>query len=178
MSRHTAHRRRQRHGAVVGLVLLAAGLSSCTTAPAEQSPATDAAPATSSPEVGTATPRSGDSSGPSANSSGSPTQDPDPDATAGGQERPVDAGALVEQFRVEVRDGTVQPPRTDIEVPVGDTIELAVTTDVAGTLRVAELGMARDLPAGEETVVPVTVKQAGRFEVLLDGVLIALVTTP
>jgi heme/copper-type cytochrome/quinol oxidase subunit 2 len=84
----------------------------------------------------------------------------------------------VEQFRVEVRDGTVQPPRTDIEVPVGDTIELAVTTDVAGTLRVAELGMARDLPAGEETVVPVTVKQAGRFEVLLDGVLIALVTTP
>lgn len=176
ISRHPAHRRRRRQGAVFGLVLLAAGLSSCTTPPAEQSPGTDAAPATSPPEVAAATPRSGNSSEPSANSSASPTQDPD--ATPRGQHLPVDAGALVERFPIEVRGGTVEPPRTDIEVPVGDTIELAVTTDVAGTLRVVELGMARDLPAGQETIVSVTVKRAGRFEVLLEGVLVALITAP
>jgi heme/copper-type cytochrome/quinol oxidase subunit 2 len=103
---------------------------------------------------------------------------PDPDGTARDQHLPVDAGALVERFRVEVRSGTVEPPRTDIRVPVGDTIELAVTTDVGAALRVVELGVSRDVPADEETIVAVTVKRAGRFEVTLDGVLIALVTAP
>lgn len=171
-----AARHRRRHRAAVGLVLLATALSSCTPAPTDQVRATDTAPPVSPPEAAAATPRSGDSSEPSSNSSTSSAQDPN--TTAGGQELAVDAGALVERFHVEVRDGTVEPARTDIQVPIGDTIELAVTTDVGGTLRSAELEVARDLPAGEETVVPVTVKRAGRFEVLLDGVLIALITTP
>ena len=157
-TRVPAHRGPRRHGVVVGLALLATGLSSCTFAPPKQETGTDASE------------QSTDASG---SPSQAPVPDPDPDATGAGQELPIDAGALVERFGIEVRAGTVHPPRTNIAVAVGDTIELAVMTDVGGTLRSADLETTRDLPAGEETVVPLTVKRTGRFEVFLDGVLIS-----
>jgi heme/copper-type cytochrome/quinol oxidase subunit 2 len=154
------------------LLLLVAALSSCTTAPAEQ--ATDAAPAASPPEVAAATSQPRPSSEPP--SDPSPSSNPDPEATTSEQELPVSVDALVERFTIEVSNGTVEPRDIDLQVPVGDTIELAITTDEAATLRAAELGMAHDVPADEETVVPITVKQAGRFEITLGGVLIALIT--
>lgn len=153
-------------GLLVSLLLLALGLAACTTPPTRQQDAAEPSPPSEPPRAA-ASPAPGPSPGTSPR--------PTPNGTAK-DHPPVDAGALVERFVVEVLGGEVRPPRTDIEVPVGDTIELAVTSDVAATLRAVDLDVTRDLSANRETVVPITVKRPGTFEVTLDGTLLAVIT--
>lgn len=155
------------HVARVLLLLVALGLAACTTPPTPPQEAADADRDGETPEVPTASPPPGPAS--------DTTERPTPSAAQDGHP-PVDVGALVDRFVVEVRDGRVRPGRTDIEVPVGDTIELAVTSDVAATLRAVDLDVTRDLSANREAVMPITVKRPGTFEVTLDGTLLAVIT--
>lgn len=151
------------------VLLIGLALSGCTTPTTTPQQATDTV-SESEPAVAAASPRPSTPDAPSSD----PTPGSPPEASP-----PVDAGALVERFDLEFRDGTVRPPRTDIEIPVGDTIELAVTTDVAATLEAVGLDVSHELTAGRETVVPITVKGPGTFQIMLDATLLAVLrTTP
>ena len=167
----TRHVPTARHIVVAALVVLT--LSSCT--PETREPQQQPIPEPNRAAQPTPSDTSPGSSGATDSSSGR-TSPESGAAEAGTQELPVDVGALVERHPITVRDGTVRPARADIEFGVGDTIELAVTSDVDGTLRAPRLDVSRDLPAGQETVVPITVTRAGTFEVTFQGVLVAVLT--
>ena len=164
----TPHAPTARHIVVAALTALT--LSSCTadTDQPQPDPESSGAAQPARPDSSPETSRSPDSS------SGRTPQEPA--AEVDGQELPIDVGALVERYPITVRDGSVQPARTDIEFGVGDTIELAVTSDTEGTLRAPSLDVSREVAAGQETVVPITVTRAGTSEVTFRGLLLAVLT--
>ena len=169
MSRHRppSTARRASRAARGLLVAIAIGLAACTSSPPAAPDTADPAPG-GEPPPAAATPQPL----PSPDTSPSPT----PSSTPTDGPRPVDAGALVERFVMQVRAGEAQPAMTDIEVPVGETIEIAVTTDVPATLRATGLDVTRELEAGRETIVPMTLKRPGTFEVTLGRTLLAVIT--
>lgn len=159
--------RRLSHGRRGLIVLFTVGLAACTTSPPTAQDTAGAGPeGKPPPATATPQPRPSPATSPSTTPGSAPADGP----------RPVDAGALVERFTVQVRGGKVQPTTMDIEVPVGDTIEIAVTSDVPATLRAEGLEVTHELESGLETIVPMTVKAPGSYEVTLDQTLLAVIT--
>lgn len=97
------------------------------------------------------------SSSPSATGSGS--------ATTGVASAEPDPTADVVEITVSVRDGKVTPKPHRVDVKLGSTIRLQVTSDVDDVLHVHGFDVEEPLEAGRTTTVELTADQPGLFEV-------------
>lgn len=69
------------------------------------------------------------------------------------------------QLEVEIADGTITPNAEEVEVSVGTTIELTVTSDVAEELHVHGYDESLAVEPGESASTEFEADQTGRFEI-------------
>lgn len=75
------------------------------------------------------------------------------------------SGEPVVEVTVSVRDGKVSPKPHRVDVTLGSTVRLQVTSDVDDELHVHGFDVEEPLEAGRTTTVEVTADQPGVFEV-------------
>jgi plastocyanin len=86
-----------------------------------------------------------------------------PGSTAGGSV-PAGTGA-VKRLQVTVTGSTVTPAPAQVDLPVGDTLELVVTSDHDDEIHAHGFDQEAELKAGIPTTLQLTAKEPGRFEV-------------
>ena len=130
---------------VVPIVALAAlALSACASAPARVA---SSSPAPSAPS---ATPSATSSTTPSATSSTAPATTPP---------------AAAVTITVSVNGGRATPAARQVDVPVGATVDLRVTSDTADEVHVHGYELERRVTAGGTAEIRFTADQTGVFEV-------------
>ena len=90
-------------------------------------------------------------------SSGSPN-------TAPGSSVSASTGA-VKRLAVTISGSTVTPPPAQVDLPVGDTLELVVTSDHDDELHAHGFDQEATLKAGVPTTLRLTAKETGLYEV-------------
>ena len=135
-------------GLVLGGVLAGLALTGCTSAPADT--------ATPTPEVTSASPSPSDSASPSA--SATPTPTPTPSQTSAVNSVTID---------ITIADGQVTPNGKKINVEVGQTIVLNVTSDEHDEVHAHTEGDGFELkvPAGKNVSGELTLNSPGSYEV-------------
>jgi plastocyanin len=136
-------------GLVLGGVLSGLALTGCTSAPSGT--------ANPTPEVTTATPS------PSASASGSPSGSPTLTPTPSQSSAPANAVTI----DITIADGQVNPNGEKVNVEVGQTIVLNVTSDEHDEIHAHTEGDGFELevPAGKKVSGEFTVNSPGRYEV-------------
>lgn len=105
-----------------------------------------------------------ETSAPAASSAPSPTDT-----------QPTDAQPSGDVIRIEVVDGKPSPPAHVEHVGLGESVTLAVTSDVADEMHLHGYDAHVDLQAGQEGALTFTADIPGRFEVELEGAGVLLV---
>ncbi len=83
---------------------------------------------------------------------------------AGAPSTSVSAGA-VKRLAVTVKGTTVTPAPAQVDLPVGSTLELVVTSDHDDELHAHGFDQEAQLKAGQPTTLRLTAKDAGLYEV-------------
>lgn len=99
--------------------------------------------------------------------------------TAGTEESPpTGEEATSVQVAVEVKDGEVRGDVQRVDVPVGGTVDLRVTSDVGDTVHVHGYDLEKHVDAGQPASVAFTADIPGQFEVELEdrGLKVAEIT--
>lgn len=110
-----------------------------------------------------------DGTRPSANATAAPRESagdaaPTP-APAASPSTVVGVGELVETYPYELRGGEATVGDARLEVPLGDTIDLLVTSDIDDVVLVPAFEIEQRVLADEPTLVSVTVTRPGVFAV-------------
>jgi plastocyanin len=100
-----------------------------------------------------------DRAGDAAASDGATAQ---PSATPDGSTTPQ---ASVHEIEVEITSGTVDTAQDSVDVAVGDTVRVTVTSDVDDELHVHGVDRTAELAAGRPTTLEFTVDEPGVYEV-------------
>jgi plastocyanin len=139
---------RRMTGLLLGGVLAGMALTGCTSAPAS--------PTSPSPEVTSATPSPAASSSPS--SSASATASPSPSESSAADAVTID---------ITIADGQVTPNGKKIDIDVGQTIVLNVTSDQHDEVHAHTEGDGFELevPAGKKVSGEFTINSPGSYEV-------------
>jgi plastocyanin len=103
--------------------------------------------------------------GASTTPSTSPSATGSESATTGVASGEPNPAADVVEITVSVRDGKVTPKPHRVDVKLGNTIRLQVTSDVDDVLHVHGFDVEEPLEAGRTTTVELTADQPGLFEV-------------
>ncbi len=107
----------------------------------------------------------GSAESPGTSTSPSPSTSTSAGATTGiasGEPNPAASPVTV---AVSVRDGKVSPKPRRVEVPLGSTVELQITSDVDDEVHVHGFDVEKALDAGVTTTVKLQATEAGLFEV-------------
>lgn len=75
------------------------------------------------------------------------------------------AATKVVEVTASVRDGKVTPKPRRVQVPMGSTVRLQITSDVDDEVHVHGYEVEKELPAGQQADVQLVADQAGLFEV-------------
>lgn len=106
-------------------------------------------------------------------------ESPSGGGTAGAEESPpTSEEAASVQVAVEVKDGEVRGDVQRVDVPVGGTVDLRVTSDVGDTVHVHGYDLEKHVDAGQPASVAFTADIPGQFEVELEdrGLKVAEIT--
>lgn len=106
--------------------------------------------------------------------SGANPDAPRPSASATPAATVVDVGEFAGDYAYELRGGETMVGDARLEVPLGDTIDLLVTSDIDDVVLVRAFEIEQRVFAGEPTPVSVTVTRPGTFMVeTATGILLA-----
>lgn len=97
------------------------------------------------------------------------TAEPSGTATPSPSDVPTSSRPTGDVIRIEVTDGKLSPPAHVERIALGESVTLAVTSDVADEVHVHGYDMHVDLVAGQEGALTFTADIPGRFEVELEG---------
>ena len=79
--------------------------------------------------------------------------------------QPSDTAGAAVVLGLAVRGGAVSPARRNVDVPLGATVRLLVTRDVADEVHVHGYDVAATVPAGGTASLELVADQSGTFEV-------------